>query len=115
MEIGTVLKHIETSKLITVLRFVGDAENDGMKQVDNGLRIKGYQAGSPVCQWFDGLTLRTAAFHETDVETVDDSVWEAWAPKETNAASTSGTPQQTSEGEHIVRMEDDKDEDTFED
>lgn len=52
---------------MTVVRTVGDSDVDALKQIDQDLRFRGFDNGSPICDWFEGATLKSSIFHKLSV------------------------------------------------
>ncbi|MEM7104631.1 MAG: hypothetical protein AAF502_15955 [Bacteroidota bacterium] len=67
-EPGDVVIKKDSDQKMTVLRLVGDDENDAMNMMDHQLSSKGFVSGSPMCEWFEGTVIKTATFHIRDLE-----------------------------------------------
>lgn len=81
MEIGDIVREIGKERPMTILRFVGDDDGDALRNWDNDLRVKGFEKGSPVCQWFEGSALKNSTFKATGVETIEEEDVEAYYNK----------------------------------
>ncbi|MGK0388898.1 MAG: hypothetical protein ACI94Y_001631 [Maribacter sp.] len=68
MEAGDFMIHKKAQVKMTILRFLGDEENDAMNMVDRQFYPRGYDEGSPMCQWFEGNVLKMGTFHPYEIE-----------------------------------------------
>lgn len=58
---------------MTVQRFIGDkTPNYGIKIADEAKKLRGFDDGDVVCQWFDGNDLKEGTFPVNNLKRVED-------------------------------------------
>jgi uncharacterized protein YodC (DUF2158 family) len=68
LKVGDVVQLKSGGPKMTVQRIIGaDKSNMGLRALDEALKIQGYKTGDIVCQWFEGNTIRDAAFRAESV------------------------------------------------
>jgi uncharacterized protein YodC (DUF2158 family) len=70
--VGNVVELKSGGPKMTILRFLGDSDHYSLKVADTALRIKGFQDGDVVCQWFENNMLKDGVFAKSSLKKVED-------------------------------------------
>ena len=74
MNIGNIVQLKSGGPKMTVQRVIGaDKNNFGLKAADEYLKLRGFNDGDVICQWFEGNALKDGTFKAASLNTIEQS------------------------------------------
>jgi uncharacterized protein YodC (DUF2158 family) len=74
MKTGDIVQLKSGGPRMTVQRIIGsDKSNFGLKAADEFLKMKGFEDGDVICQWFEGNRLNDGTFKVNTLNVVETS------------------------------------------
>jgi uncharacterized protein YodC (DUF2158 family) len=72
MNTGDIVQLRSGGPKMTIQRIIGvDRTNFGLKAADEYLKMRGFNDGDVICQWFEGNTLRDGTFKTASLVALD--------------------------------------------